>query len=860
MKNWKRFVSKLGAYNYNSTREDKDKPDYKIPLDDNLSPTTNIFLDLFSNLITEKNLILSFPDNVLKPIPILAHIFANNQKKSVLIFTSHHKGFKNRNVKEFHNLNYCMLYHYGGSFVFYTNIIGAIRKGILKTDIKFPKSSGKKQMAIEKQNLIDRLEMNEPKILLFTEDNLDIIEEISEVQIDSKLSTLRDSSIDLGLVIFENVDLYVNSKYTAERFLKWISNYLGSEIKFLFHFSNPNSKFINLVKNKTHSFLIPFNKNLLLDSNLLPKSQEYYSNLDNFPKRKQVIQNYNLDSKSLFKSPSSFDKCNVSVVKPLLASGNFQSLYGYGKSILRNIDQNNVVNKRLFRVSRKLFYSFLDLSVSPLGYKVKYCVKNGDCKHLRLTHFLDIFKKNLYKENDSSTQSLLNDFIDCLMSITFELGKSRHYGEKNSFNRIGKEYKILDIANNKKKYFGNDKDVIICCYNSGEVALLNEKLIEFNISGVIVKNIHWLHKSLLSNKEDYNLLLPGAVPLRYFSELFMPYDTILIVSYEGYCYEKISKQIESIEYINKADDQFRIESFKEMYTFLDYDDDTGFIESIDKNIEISTDIDKEFDDESFDEDYISIMIKDIFKSSKFNEDFEISEKIEKEIEKDNRESIETEENSGIKSIKFKLKNVETGNIVYKRLPLNKSYNYLNDKSEFLEGFPKLIKEGNFLIFVDGNDKKRLLDVIVEIYDLDMAVDKNSIEYWKNKVMDFFIVNNFNYSSFNKKFNEIGGDKTIPATSSWVKGEVIGPQNPNDLFLLGKLIGDELLMENYRFMFQEIEKIRTIHRLTGKRVNAIVKSIVNGKDSIDHTKLGYTGQLFYDKVKQGIYEVIEKTED
>ena len=105
---------------------------------------------------------------------------------------------------------------------------------------------------------------------------------------------------------------------------------------------------------------------------------------------------------------------------------------------------------------------------------------------------------------------------------------------------------ILDIAKNKENYFNNSNDLIICCYNSIEVSIITEKLRKFNIGGVFVKDIDWLSKSLLDNKEEYNLLLPGALHLKYLSELLMPYRKILILSYEGRNLKKITEQIESI--------------------------------------------------------------------------------------------------------------------------------------------------------------------------------------------------------------------------------------------------------------------------------------------------------------------------
>ena len=497
MKSWYDITKNLGAYNYNATSDESLHSDYHITIKDNISPVSGLFLDLYSNLINEKNLIVTFPDNVFRLIPLLSFIYAFNFNKSVLVFTSHHKDrrFNKRSLKDYHNLNYCMLSMWG-SYVFYSRLIGFIRKNTLKTDIKFTKSSNKRRTKKISQELIKRLENSEPKVLLFTEDELKIIDDVSEVQIDSKSTTLNDSSLDLGLVIFENVDLYVNSRFTTKKFLDWIKKYQEKGIRCLFHFSNPNSKFIDVIKKETNSFVIPLNQDLLSKTYIKEESENYFSNLDQFPKRKEIIDNYNLDSLNFLDDGSFISKDHIQIFEPLIKSGNFKYYYSQGKNILKNINQKKVVNKRLFGISKKLFYSFQELSVNPLRYNVKFCEKDGDCKYYRTTGFLDIFKHNLYKENDPLTHELLGDFIDSLFSITFELGRSKHYGEDDSFGRIGKEYCILDIAKNKRKYFGNDNDLIICCYNSIEVSILENELNRFNIKNVIVKNIHWLNKSL----------------------------------------------------------------------------------------------------------------------------------------------------------------------------------------------------------------------------------------------------------------------------------------------------------------------------------------------------------------------------
>ena len=823
MKKWTKFAKSLGAYNYNAVSDDYGRPDYDIVIKDNISPLTDIFLDVFSNVISEKNMIVTFPDNTLRPIPILAYIYSSNYNKSTLIFTSHHKGFDNKSLKDFHNLNYCMLSSYG-HFVNYEHVIGSIRKGLLSSNIKFPKSSNKRRTKQIVNDLNNRLNDDEPKILLCTEDNLDIINNLSEIHIGSvdNSKKIHDNLIDVGLVIFENVDLYANSRYTTNKFLKWIREYQERGIKFLFHFSNPNSKFIHIIKNETNSLVVPFNFDLINKTYLLDKSKQYYADLKEYPKREAIIKNYNLDSLSFFNKQLLNDEHEkyIDIAFPLIELGNFNGYYFFGKSLLKKINVNEVVNKKLFLISKKLFYSFLDLFINPLRLKVKFGDDFTPFKSYQLTSFLDLFRQKLYLEESSFIKNLLDNFIDCLYGIAFELGKSKHYGEKNSFNRLGKEYLMIDIAIHKEKYFKNNKNLIICCFNAMEGSIIKKQLDDFDVSGVIVKNIHWLNKSLLDNKEEYNLLLPGPLPLKYFSELFMSYAKILILSYEGQNHDKISKQLESIEYINKIEISNSIDYIKEVCDHLNVAD-TNILADLEDNFDledIDVNVDSKEENLSFDDEIESI-IKNIFKKSKFNDDFEESEKIEQEIAVENSKLKES--SIGGKSYDFTLKNIESGEVIHKKLLANKSYNYFNKKNKLAEGSPKNIKKGDFLIFIDNDDKKSLLELVIEVYKIS------------------------------------GNNKTMPATNRWVKGEALGPKTAEDLYFIGELLNDTTILENYEYMFDEIEKIRTIHRITGRRLNSIIKEIMGGKRNIQETNLGYVGQLFYEKLENGVYEVMEK---
>ena len=85
METWVKKVHEINTYN----PECRDAMDYyyNTNLSQNISPLTKFFLNTFTNTLDQKNVIVTFPDNILRPLPIML-IFILFYKKSTLVFTS----------------------------------------------------------------------------------------------------------------------------------------------------------------------------------------------------------------------------------------------------------------------------------------------------------------------------------------------------------------------------------------------------------------------------------------------------------------------------------------------------------------------------------------------------------------------------------------------------------------------------------------------------------------------------------------------------------------------------------------------------------------------------------------------------
>ena len=92
-------------------------------------------------------------------------------------------------------------------------------------------------------------------------------------------------------MIFEHIDRFVYSEYSAQLFLKWTSQLLEKDINILCHYANPESKFIQQIKEKTDALAITFNHSLLKGNEELKKSSKDYYRIKESEKDKLLFLN-----------------------------------------------------------------------------------------------------------------------------------------------------------------------------------------------------------------------------------------------------------------------------------------------------------------------------------------------------------------------------------------------------------------------------------------------------------------------------------------------------------------------------------------------------------------------------------------
>lgn len=833
------------------------KQDY---IDNPLSPVTSFILNSWSHIWdSDKNLIVNFPSNHFNVIPLLAYLSSKITSKSTLVFSSGRINLKNDLIGNY-NRNYHLLSWAGSDYLFKDIPICRINKNSLDAQIYMPNASrGYKQENLEsiRENLISS---NKPKILL--NDSLSLTKVHNTVKSvfldDEEINSALD--LDIGAILFENADRYLSSEAKAKNFVEWLGDSINDDVKLLFHFSNDNLKFIPYFKESMNALLIPFTGKILRDNVALHNPSMDYFNHKSYTELK-VLNDYNCDDKKTYE----FD-FDIRIVEPLLDKGNLDSYLFYSNNLLNQIDFEIVNNESFFYRTINLLYSINNISVNPdfLTFKINI---NNNWRHVTIPQFLRLFNKKLNYEN-SENRYLLKKLLSNLYGYYLELSQCKRYGVNGSYSRIAKDYRILEIINNREEYFEHDNKLIVGTYFNTEVNVLNRFLqSDETVEVIYLPNLFKTYRDY----SEYNLLLSGVVPPNYFSILRMPFAQVLILSYEGYNNVLLKDQIDLVLNPPIHDEKIAMDSFRELYNFIGEDTNNLFFKDFEDRYNESIGIHKdgnsisENDSEETDDANKEISIKDIFnlKNSyaKYVEgrkrvDYQLLDStIRKQPNSENNES------SAFETITIDVINLSDGLEYSKELLKNKKYLRFEDYNQLdkaLEVKPELLNKNDYIVILENNNS--FLDLYLDLFDEDEYIDRDFTDYWKELLSRYIEDNELSLKNFYEIYKNYCTSNSENAMSyqtvrNWVRGYVIAPNNPNELKRLGIILNDEYLKDNYHAMHNEAKKLRGLNIRMGRKLSSLIKEVILNSTDINYSSLSYEERIIYNKIKNSIYQVL-----
>lgn len=815
-----------------------------VELSGNLSPLTNFFLNVFVNAIEERNLIIAIPDVVLRPIPIISYLYAKQKNKSVVVFTI---------ARDFHYKNYHLLNQPGFGYLSFFFPQGFMTEEGIEAKVYLPRATQdyrRRHIQHQKENF---LESPEPKILLSQEERM-VDDIIKKLVIDEETFDNVEVGIDTGLIIFENVDRLVHSQYSTELFLKWIFPLLDRGVRFIFHFANPESKFIQTIKEKTNSLVVPFGTALLRSNAEIQRRSidEYFGKIDEDGKRRaELINKYNIDREYFYENITS-----IEIVE--LKAGNIDYHLRKAKGVLSMIDENRIKNKRLYYTVKSLLYMLPNFVINPSKYKKPYEDDFVGWRSYTIPQLLGMLRERVFEESKDNIV-FLEDLVSEIYCIYAELKECRRYGEEKTYSRIAKDYQIFKTIGNAQN--GGNK-IVIATQSHGTQFSSEKRRLEEDISALLLKNeveIGTVHQINLSTKElDYSkatLVLPGPVRMKYMSVLLRPYEKITVLAYEGENYNRVKEQIDLFYTYSIEQEKNLMDYLEEVYNFLDVPRDALFKDYLKRreqsvNEEVQTHPeDKDKETELLDRLREIVETAPYKHYKKYEDEIAEVEGIITELEKKETE-IERSKTGTFYEVVLR----RTGETQIKKLlPAEKTYIY-EENGEIQEGSPRNLKPGFHVVILDNDERKTLLDVIIEIFDLEQTVDKYLIGLWKERLIKFIEEYDLSYADFYRRYKRSGGKREYQTVLNWAKGNVIAPEKTNDLFVIGKILEDAEIIEDYQVIDREVSKLRNRHRNIGRKVRKIVKEMLKGR--IDATTLSYEEYALYERIEKGFYEVID----
>ena len=853
LKKWDKVIgTKMGAYFL------EDGPNDSLEFPKELSFLTNFCLDVFSNIIHQKNMIINFPDFKLHPASLFAYIFsADKSEQSVYILADERGDSLNSRSKFSLNKNHYLLWaKYGNMLftwlpVFYLKKLKKNEENIQNNPVDYklslkrylPRSKRSEKIKYTEDHALN--DEYHPKLIIDTDSNLFSIEKKLEIILKTNDRFLNPEHHPIGLIIIENADRFFDSFGKLEKFISWFKE-LDSDVKLFIHFNNPYIEYVKLLVNELNFAVLPLNKYILENNNYIKNnSKEYFDNLD--PTHFELLNRYNLDSNVLFDK-----KIALSIFNPI-DSGSLDYYFGRAYSTLKKIDFNSVFNINSLHKARELLFNLYNLTVNPYYLTISFKL-NGEWITGSMLHFIKNFKNNLHRENPIN-RFFIQSFLDSLSNMYYELTNCKRVNEDLSFTRKAKDYVlyelIVDLTEKGEKIF-------VGTYLDTEPNILKQVLTKGNClsNNVVPINMKMLIQKPDSEKKDKILILPGIVPEVFISELFKPYKKIIFLTYEGRNNKYLKDQLDRLfgnileekqymDYLKEILVQFDeteydeiLNDFNERFELIDFEED--------KNITSDSEIiepENEDDDNSiFNIDLDLNEYMNEWKMSKIN----LNQDLSKEITQKNYDTLT-----------FKLMNIQTNDLVQKKLPVNKSYltfNNIHNIDDAKELKPSELKSGDYIIIIDNDEKKSLLNLIIDLSDIKYSINSSQVEYWKLEFLNYIASNNLKYSEVYNIYSNKGGDKTYQTVMQWCKGEVLGPQSAEDLYIIGKILDNGFILSNYQSMFQQISLVRTSHRLVGRKLKKMIKSILTD-EYLDLSSLNESEYLIYENIQNGIYQIV-----
>ena len=804
----------------------------------------------------DANFVICFPSTILRPLPLISYMLAEQSGKSVLVFSKNNVHYKNY---------YLLKIKYPRNFVYIKYPAAKIKKTSLNIDLYAPhakrsyKEEYKKRIPSFKEKFFDE---ETPKILFYQKSNIRFSDSIKNLTFNNVEigASERKKSLRIGNVVFENLDYFIYNANKLKIFQQWIEEFREKDMRFLFHISNPSFRLLEEFKLYFNAYVLYFPFTFIKSNeDLKIKNKEYFS-----AKNVQAYDNINLDNNSTYQIANS-EKINI---LKNLKRGNIDKFFNRGIRLFKQIkwdEFHDHLPPIVFQL-RNLFFKVYKMFCIPSEFNVKYLNEEEQWRHIHLERFLNNSLREVRKHSHGSNKANLQAIITYLAKIVNELSECKRYKEPKSYRRLGKSSvlcKYIEENPEKKFYIG---------VQSGEKKLIHEMVESLDIDyPVRILTLRQLTRRI-SDFSDSTLLLAGQLLPSYLPVLFKNWKEIQYFVYKGKNHKLVKKQLELINHVDISKEELSLKYLAEIYKDLigvsDYSLQKDklfkrFLEKKKKLIQPQNNVNIKKADLLKEELPITTasltdLCKQIMKDDiRYKEliDEEKSYSIVKRYKNKNKEIYK----SKIKEFDCRvvLKNEITGNILITEFDVHKKYMYFSSKDNIkIEmGFPHSLKKDLYVVLFGEEEKQSITDFIKESFEFEEDFDNEIITKWQERLADYYLKNFSNYNKFHRRFTEETKSTISSAQfNNWVKGRTTYTKDALNLYYLGEFMKDSFFIENYKTIQEEGLKRQTFNIKLSRKLKKLITQILDG--NIIRKECSPYELLLLEKMENSIFKINE----
>jgi len=177
--------------------------------------------------------------------------------------------------------------------------------------------------------------------------------------------------------------------------------------------------------------------------------------------------------------------------------------------------------------------------------------------------------------------------------------------------------------------------------------------------------------------------------------------------------------------------------------------------------------------------------------------------------------------------------------------------------EAKSGYPaEKLTAGDELLLFDGEVRKDLLGKVLEVAEdiPQLAAPAAWVDYWRDALRRAYEAFG-SYEGLRAELERHGCSKQAQTVRLWVRGVVIGPEDPEDIRRLGESIVDRPLIANYRQITDAMRSLRSAHQQLGRRLGSLMRDVgvaaatgMVADDEIIDEKTGLTASDFRDSIE------------